>query len=94
MSYINNILSIQEVIHDVRDKCPRFRYQFITNDDLETYRKNVEEVINQYTDRFASLDFVYTQDDVMVNNKIFEASIKCTFKNFVQTEIFHIYALS
>ena len=41
-----------------------------------------------------SLDFVYTQDDVMVNNKIFEASIKCTFKNFVQTEIFHIYALS
>ena len=94
LSYINNILSIQEVIHDVRDKCPRFRYQFITNDDLETYRKNVEEVINQYTDRFASLDFVYTQDDVMVNNKIFEASIKCTFKNFVQTEIFHIYALS
>lgn len=94
LSYINNILSVQEVIHDVRDKCPRFRYQFITNDDLETYRKNVEEVINQYSDRFASLEFVYTQDEVMVNNKIFEASIKCTFKNFVQTELFNIYALS
>ncbi len=94
LSYINNILSIQEVIHDVRDKCPRFRYQFITKDDLETYRKSVEEVINQYTDRFESLEFEYTQDDVMVSNKIFQASIKCRFKNFVQTEIFNIYALS
>ena len=94
LSYINNILSIQEIIHEVRNKCPRFRYQFITKDDLEDYRKNVESIITQYTDRFDSLEFVYTQDTVMVQNKIFNASIKVTFKNFVQTEIFDIYALA
>lgn len=94
LSYINNILSIQEIIHDVRNKCPRFRYQFITNDDLEDYRKNVESVIKQYSDRFDSLEFVYTQDSTMVQNKIFNASIKVKFKNFVQTEIFDIYALA
>ena len=94
LSYINNILAIQEVIHDVRNKCPKFRYQFITNDDLEEYRKNVESIIKQYSDRFKSLEFEYTQDDVMAKNKIFNASIKVTFKNFVQTEIFDIYALA
>lgn len=94
LSYINNILSVQEIIHEVRNKCPRFRYQFITNDDLEEYRKNVESVIKQYTDRFDSLEFKYTQDSVMVQNKIFNASISVKFKNFVQTEIFDIYALA
>ena len=94
LSYINNILAVQEIIHDVRNKCPRFRYQFITNDDLEDYRKNVESVIKQYSDRFKTLEFEYTQDDVMAQNKIFNASIKVTFKNFVQTEIFDIYALA
>lgn len=94
LSYINNILSIQEVIRDVRNRCPRYRYQFITNDDLETYKNNVESIIKQYASSFATLEFEYTQDDVMVQNKIFNASIKCTFKNFVQTEIFDIYALA
>ena len=94
LSYINNILAIQDVIHDVRNRCPAFRYQFITNDDLETYRSNVESIISQHADKFATLEFIYTQDDVMAQNKIFQASIKCTFKNFVQTEIFNIYALA
>lgn len=94
LSYINNVLAIQDVIHDVRNRCPAFRYQFITNDDLETYRSNVEAIIKQHADKFDTLEFLYTQDDVMVQNKIFQASIKCTFKNFVQTEIFNIYALA
>lgn len=94
LSYINNILAIQDVIHDVRNRCPAFRYQFITNDDLETYRSNVESIISQHADKFATLEFIYTQDDVMAQNKIFQASIRCTFKNFVQTEIFNIYALA
>jgi len=94
LSFINNILSIQEVIRDIRNRCPRFRYQFITNDDLETYKNNVENVIKQHVNSFASLEFEYTQDDIMVQNKIFNASVKCTFKNFVQTEIFDIYALA
>lgn len=94
LSYINNIISIQEIIHEVRDKCPRFRYQFVTNDDLDEYRRNVENIIKQYSDRFTSLEFVYTSDSVMVQNKIFAASIKVQFRNFVQTEIFDIYALA
>ncbi|MDD3121915.1 MAG: hypothetical protein PHC62_00200 [Candidatus Izemoplasmatales bacterium] len=94
LSYINNIIAIQSVIRDVRNRCPAFRYQFITNDDLETYRSNVENVILQHSDKFETLEFLYTQDAVMAQNKIFQASIRCKFKNFAQTEIFNIYALA
>ena len=47
----------------------------------------------QYKDNFNTLEFVYTADPVMKANKIFNASIKVSFKDFVQTEIFTIYAL-
>lgn len=94
LSFINNVLAVQEVIHAVRQKCPSFRYSFITRDDLDTYRKDVNDVLSQFKENFASLEFEYTQDNVMAANKIFNASIKVTFMNFVQTEYFTIYALA
>lgn len=93
LSFINNVLAVQEVIHAVRQNCPSFRYSFITSDDLDTYRKDVNDVLSQFKENFASLEFEYTQDKVMAANKIFNASIKVTFMNFVQTEYFTIYAL-
>lgn len=93
LSYINNILAVQQIIHKVREVCPINRYTFITSDDLETYKKAVNNAIMQYKEHFNSLEFVYVADDVMKANKIFNASIKVSFKDFVQTEIFKIYAL-
>lgn len=94
LSYINNILAIQEIIHVVRDKCPRYRYSFITSNDLDKYKKNVNDILLQYKSNFNTLEFVYTQDPVMVQNKVFNASIKFTFKDYVQAEIFNLYALA
>lgn len=93
LSYINNIVAVQAMIHDIRDNCPKLRYSFITNDDLDNYQSDVEAVISRYTDYFDSLEFSYTQDEMMAVNKIFNATIKVRFKNFVQTEIFDIYTL-
>lgn len=93
LSYINNILAVQQIIHRIREVCPINRYTFITSDDLETYKKAVNSAIMQYKENFDTLEFVYVADPVMKANKIFNASIKVSFKDFVQTEIFKIYAL-
>ena len=93
LSYINNILAVQQIIHRVREVCPINRYTFITSDDLETYKKAVNNAIMQYKENFDTLEFVYVADPIMKANKIFNASIKVSFKDFVQTEIFKIYAL-
>lgn len=93
LSYINNILAVQQIIHRVREVCPINRYTFITSDDLETYKKAVNNAIMQFKENFDTLEFVYVADPIMKANKIFNASIKVSFKDFVQTEIFKIYAL-
>ena len=94
LSFINNILGTQEVIHAVRKSCPKNRYSFITSNNLNEYRTDVENILKEYQDYFNSIRFVYTADEIMQANKIFQASIEVSFKNFVQTEIFKIFALA
>lgn len=93
LSFANNVIAIQAIVKDVRDNCPKFRYSFISTDDLQSYKKAVNRIINKYTGWFESLEFVYVQDDVMKANKIFEASLKVKHKDFVQSEILNIYTL-
>lgn len=92
LRYINNVLAVQDMIHDIRIKCPRYRYQFINKGDVEDYRKRIEDIVKSHGDKFDSLEFAYTQDETMLANKIFAASIYVTFKDFVQTEMFDIYS--
>lgn len=94
LSYINNILAVTEVIHNIRTACPKLRYSFITDTDLEKYRTDVNNVILRSRNNFASIYMEYTQDEVMAANKIFEADIFVKFKNFEQEEIFNIYTLN
>lgn len=93
LSFANNVIAIQKIIKDVRDNCPKFRYSFISTDDLASYKKSVTRIINKYNEWFESLEFVYVQDDIMKANKIFEASLKVKHKDFVQSEILNIYTL-
>ena len=93
LSFVNNVIAIQKIIKDVRDNCPKFRYSFISTDDLASYKKSVTRIINKYNEWFESLEFVYVQDDIMKANKIFEASLKVKHKDFVQSEILNIYTL-
>lgn len=94
LSFSNNVLGIQQVAKAVRRRCPALRFSFISGNDLEEYKKAVENVLEDYKDNFEELEFVYVQDPVMKANKIFKASLKFRFKDFVQSEIFDLYALS
>ncbi len=94
LGYINNVLAITQVIHDIREECPRIRYSFITNKDLDKYRDDINAVIKRRSTNFKNIYMDYIQDDIMVANKIFEADLYVTFNDFEQQEIFNIYTLS
>lgn len=92
-SFINNILAIQEVIKAVRSYCPKIRYSFISGDDLEKYKADVQKVLDRYTNNFMSMSLEYITDTVYISNRIFYAAIKVRFKKFVQTEYFKVVSL-
>ena len=94
LSYINNVMIIQQMIKEIRTKCPSFRYSFISTNDLVNYKNQVSAILQRYANYFESLEFVYVQDDIMRANKIFEASIKVKHKDFAQSEILNIYTLA
>lgn len=94
LSYIHNVLAIQEIIKAVRTRCPKIRYSFLDGDDLNAYKEDVELVLRKYVSNFKSLKLIYLQDPTMVGNNVFYAAIEVTFRNFAQTEYFKIYALN
>lgn len=94
LGWINNVLAVTQVIHNIRTECPKIRYSFITDSDLDKYQEDVNKVILRNKDDFASIYMEYTQDEIMAANKIFEADIFVKFRNFEQEEIFNIYTLA
>ena len=93
LSYINNVLAIQEVMRALRSSCPKNRFKFQTGNDFSDYEDACTEVLSAYKSWFSKLEFVYTQDDLKATQKIFYASINFSFNNWVQSEIFDLYAL-
>lgn len=93
-SYINNVMSIQEVVKSIRARCPAIRYTFVDGEDLEKYRADVEEIIAPYRSNFKTLELVYAEDATYTANKIFYAVLKVVYKDFIQTEWFKVTALS
>jgi hypothetical protein len=95
LSFLNNVLSIQEIIKAVRERCPKVRYSFIDgdDDDLKKYRDDVQSVLDKFIGNFKSLTMEYIGNSDYISNKIFYAAIKVRFKNFVQAEFFKITAL-
>lgn len=94
LSFVNNMLAMQEVIRAVRNRAPATRYSFIEGEDLETYKGDVQTVLNGYSDNFKELTFVYIEDETMVQNKIFHAAIKVKYRDYVQAEFFKIYSIN
>ena len=93
LSFVNNVLAIQEVARAVRSSCPKWRYTFVTGSDFQVYAKDVQNILQQYNTNFEELNFEYTQDTLESMHKIFHASISFRFNNWAQTEIFDLYAL-
>ena len=93
LSYVNNVLAIQQVMRIVRDACPANRYRFVTGNDFSEYESAVTNILNQVSDEFEQLTFGYEQDDMIAAQKIFYGNIYFRFKNWAQTEQFDLYAL-
>jgi len=94
LSYIGNVLAVQEVIKAIRTKCPKIRYSFIDGEDLETYKKDVQAVINKFTDNFAELTFKYLRDEQNIQDKTFKAALVVKFRNYAESEHFTIYTIN
>lgn len=94
LSYIHNVLGVQEIVKAVRTRCPKIRYSFLDGDDLVAYKEDVELVLRKYVSNFKSLKLVYLQDPTMVANNVFYAAIEITFRNVAQSEYFKIYTLN
>lgn len=96
LSFVNNVLAVQEVIKAIRSVCPKIRYSFIDagSDDFTRYKDDIDElIISKYANRFKSCEIEYMTDDVYTLNKIIYAVIRVRFRDFVQTEYFKITAL-
>ena len=93
LSYINNVLAIQEVARAVRTTCPKLRWTFASGNDFSSYAAAVSQVLSNYVSNFAELSFDYQQNAVYASQKIFYAVLKFRFNNWAQTEIFDLYAL-
>ena len=93
-SYINNILAIQQVVKAIRAYSPTVRYQFYTSSDFSDYAKAIDKnVLDGFKGNFASLELVYTQDDLMAAQKIFKASLRVACGKFIQTEIYDVFII-
>lgn len=94
LSYINNVLSIQEVARAVRTACPRNRFSLVTGADMSSYAKAVNNVLSGFTGHFAVLKFEYQKNMLKASQKIFYAAIKFAFNDWGQTEIFDLFAIN
>lgn len=94
LSYVNNVIGIQKVMRALRTECPKQRYTLTTGSDLSDYATAVNKVLANFTNNFAILNFIYTEDKLKTQQKIFYASIEFAFLNWAQTEIFDIYAIN
>lgn len=94
LSYLNNVMAIQEVIRDLRTNCPANRYRLVTGTDLTEYAIACNHVLEKYLSNFYLLRFTYTEDPLLSMQKIFYASIEFAFNQFANCEIFDVYALN
>lgn len=94
LSYLHNIMAIQEVIKAIRTQCPKTRYTFMDGKDLQNYIDDATRIINQYSTNFKSISITYMGDERYESNNIFYATIVVQFKNFIQEEYFRVIAIS
>lgn len=93
LSFIQNVMSIQELIRAIRSDCPRIRYQFITPEDLKSYQEDVQSIIDEYSVNFADIKLEYYADDRYEANNIFYAGLNVRTKKFIQSEYFKVLVL-
>lgn len=92
-SSINNILEIQRIIRAIRTRCPKTRYAFKTANDYESYKKDVDSVLNAFKSNFTSLTLEFLADEEQKDSKAVYAVISVACKDFIDKEYFKIVAI-
>ena len=90
LSYINNVLAVQDIIRDVRERCPKIRYSFKHANDFEVYQKDINQVLARKSGFFETLELVYLEDMAQTNPKCYFAAIKVDAKDFIESEYFKV----
>lgn len=90
LSYINNVLAIQDVIRVVRKRCPKIRYTFKEGDDFVKYQKDINQVLSTKSGFFSSMELVYLDDMAVTDSKCYFAAIKVDCKDFIESEYFKV----
>ena len=96
LKYINNVLITQRVIKAIREYCPSIRFMIMDNsaDGFSKYKSLIEDnVIENYKKYFSSISLKYTASSDMVNSKVFNGSLECYYYDFVQGEVFDVFAI-
>jgi len=94
LSWINNVILVQNIIREIRKMCPKNRYTFLDGQDLVNYKKDVNDILKKYSSQFKSITVSYIEDTNYQHNKIFYAALVVVFRDFVQSEIFKITAVT
>lgn len=96
LSYSSNVLLTQMCIKAIRRYCPKIRFMLngVGATDFSEYAQLIENnVIDKYRQYFKEVSLVYTRDDEMIAAKTFNASLYCFYQDFVQGEIFDVFAM-
>jgi hypothetical protein len=94
LSYASNTIVTQMCIKAIRRYTPKIRFMLVDNSDFSKYRQLINDnVISYWAKYFKSVELIYTVDEDMVAQKIFNASLKCFYKDFPQGEVFDVFAI-
>lgn len=93
LSFLHNVMGIQEIIKIIRTRCPKSRYTFLDGDDLEDYLTDTNAIIKEYKNNFESISMTYMADEKYESNNIFYAVIKVKFRHFINEEYFKVIAI-
>jgi len=94
LSWINNVMAVQEVMRAIRTICPQNRYRFVSTTDFSVYKEDVDKVLDNFRGHFNVLNFIYTQDKLMSAQKIFYGALEFAFGQWAQTEKFDMFILN
>jgi len=93
LSFLHNVMNIQELIRAIRSKCPKIRYQFSEAEDLAKYQEDVQSVIDKFVTNFAEVTLEYYADERYEANNIYYAGLNVRTKKFIQSEYFKVIVL-
>lgn len=93
LSFSNNVMAVEAVARVIRDAMPSLRYSTLDEEGLEAITFAINNILIGYRGYFETLNYVYVEDRLAVNNKIYKAGLEFLFKNFAQAELFTLTAL-